>query len=53
MLNKDPTQRATVKDLMEDLWLTNNGFEPILIHEVLNTDSESVVSEEKSPYNKL
>ena len=41
MLNKDPLERATVLDLMEDDWPTAAGGEPIIIHEALNTDSSS------------
>jgi serine/threonine protein kinase len=42
LLTKDPLERATVQELVNDLWLTNKGTEPIevfLTADTLKTES--------------
>ena len=42
MLVKDPENRITVCDLLDDTWLTNNGSEPIDLFIATQTEKSSI-----------
>ena len=44
-MNKNPLERATIEQLIEDEWLSANGEDPIDLFVVLDTDSSSTNSE--------
>ena len=44
MLTKDPTERATVNELIFDEWLTAKGTDPIILYEPAETAKSSVES---------
>jgi len=41
MLHKDPLKRATIYDLFEDSWLTQNYEEPVVLFEDEANSSDS------------
>jgi len=41
MMEKDPTKRATIQELIENEWLTDNGANPIDLFLAVDTDEES------------
>lgn len=50
MLEKDPTKRATVEELIGDEWLTDNGANPIDLFVAVDTDEESNNSEKQETF---
>ena len=45
MMNKNPIERATIEQLIEDEWLSAKGEDPIDLFVAVDTDSESSISD--------